>query len=794
MRSLDSMSQEFSRADETLECRPHPGLVNDAPRLRASEVLWTAPISAAEARAALAQAVTLAHEGRTVDALVQLRLVEHAAPRLRDRLSLERAPLLAALGRNREACAAYAEAQGSLDRDIAVQGRLQHVRCLLEVADKKGEAELERLVQRYPNLTGRAELRLLLAQAKQTWGDERGAAVLYRSIDVQEPESSAAEQARVALERLREAGVRVAPYTPTERIERAERLLSRGPVAAVKQALDELETQGSVPAPVQGRAHLLRARVARIEGRWDIVRDETTAAMTRGVPATDALRLRPRGDDTKGADEDQARSEALARFQKLLARRAVTKLPNLQVLTALDIAVQGGLQAEASSLLDVMSARSTFTAAARFEAAMRAVGLASDESVAKLLSTTWHARPYAVSARYHYARTLERMNRMAEAETEYLQVVQADTVSPRYYAMWAELRLWAIAIQNAQSCAQTVTADPRTEALSALLTPNVASAEQSAKAAAVQAVDQADPAVAEAEQTARREHLLSVLTPLCEAHGIAFPWLVRARDLVELDLYAQAADEIGDAYIAWRDARGQLRMRAGLEAVLTGNAPARHIVDFQQRKLRLALDADARERLAELAGELGDPGVALRWLDTRREIRPRAYSEVVERAATKYGVDPNLLFAVMRVESIYHRGIVSYAGAVGLMQIMPRTGSLIARELGVERFETSDLLDPETNVEFAAWYLGSLLSRFDGALPLAIAAYNGGPHNVRVWMRQNNPNMPLDAFLERIPFEQTHRYVRRVLTHYAAYRAQQKLPMTRLDITLPQARPDTVAF
>jgi soluble lytic murein transglycosylase len=148
----------------------------------------------------------------------------------------------------------------------------------------------------------------------------------------------------------------------------------------------------------------------------------------------------------------------------------------------------------------------------------------------------------------------------------------------------------------------------------------------------------------------------------------------------------------------------------------------------------------------------------------------------------------------MRVESIYHRRIVSYAGAVGLMQIMPHTGSRIAQKLGVRDFEVTDLLDPKTNVEFSAWYLSSLISRFDGRLPLAIASYNGGPHNVRLWLQDNPPDMPLDAFLERIPFTQTHRYVRRVLTHYAAYRAQMQLPMTRLDVELPKPKPDDLAF
>jgi soluble lytic murein transglycosylase len=61
-------------------------------------------------------------------------------------------------------------------------------------------------------------------------------------------------------------------------------------------------------------------------------------------------------------------------------------------------------------------------------------------------------------------------------------------------------------------------------------------------------------------------------------------------------------------------------------------------------------------------------------------------------------------------------------------------------------------------------------------------------------MHRAPANIPLDAFLERIPFDQTHRYVRRVLSYYAAYRAQQDLPMTRLSVELPEVAPDEIAF
>jgi len=284
------------------------------------------------------------------------------------------------------------------------------------------------------------------------------------------------------------------------------------------------------------------------------------------------------------------------------------------------------------------------------------------------------------------------------------------------------------------------------------------------------------------------------LNALAAVHGHAFPWLARAADLVELERYNDAASEIGQVYMAYHDARGRMRLRVGSEAVLMNATPPRFSMPGNLRSERLALDAWAKLSLAEVADMLEEPGIAIRLREERGEPRPRAYAHEVERAAKKYGVDPNLLFAVMRVESVYYREIVSFAGAVGLMQIMPHTGMRIARALGNTDFNPRELLEPSTNIEFAAWYLASLISRFDGRIPLAVAAYNGGPHNVRLWMKAHPKEMPLDAFLERIPFRETHRYVRRVLSHYSAYRAQQNLAMLNLADTLPRQRPDAVAF
>jgi soluble lytic murein transglycosylase len=551
----------------------------------------------------------------------------------------------------------------------------------------------------------------------------------------------------------------------------------------------------ALPLPLKGRSHLLAARFARLEGRWDTVRQEATLALNCGVPAGEALRLMPRA----AANEDVSAAQGELKVRKLLAGRPIRRLKTPQLRGVLDVALQHQLSDVASEVLSTIAARSTMPPQARFDAAVLAVGVASDESVLSVFDDLRGLRPFRVSATYHHARALERLGRNEEARAEYHQVVDLDDGATRYYGIWAEARLTGFEQMASGTCRRdatgaclpdtglqlpaAMTANPQGDAL-----PNLAAFP------GLSTVFGEQPSARPDSKSAKRENIVARLASLASTHGAGYPWFARAADLAELELYDDAASEIGEAYLAWRDARGGLRVRAGVEAVLTNSAPPRHLATGPVRRDRLALDSAARLALADVADMLDEPGIAVRLRDQRGEPRPRAYAEDVEKAAAKYGIDPNLLFAVMRVESVYYRHIVSFAGAVGLMQIMPRTGMRIARALGVQGFDTLDLLDPRKNLEFAAWYLSSLIQRFDGRLPLAIASYNGGPHNVRLWLSQHPSSMPLDAFLERIPFTETHRYVRRVLTHYAAYRAQQNLPMPNLAISLPKLAPDSIAF
>ncbi|MEM7435085.1 MAG: transglycosylase SLT domain-containing protein [Myxococcota bacterium] len=141
---------------------------------------------------------------------------------------------------------------------------------------------------------------------------------------------------------------------------------------------------------------------------------------------------------------------------------------------------------------------------------------------------------------------------------------------------------------------------------------------------------------------------------------------------------------------------------------------------------------------------------------------PTPWREVVD--AHRESLPRALIYATMRQESGYTPDVVSRAGAVGLMQLMPEVASKIAGRPMTRRM----LEVPSRNIPLGLEEMHALAIEFDDTYPLSIAAYNAGKKRVRRWLKESG-KMELDRFVERIPFNETRNYVRRVTTHYARY-------------------------
>lgn len=149
---------------------------------------------------------------------------------------------------------------------------------------------------------------------------------------------------------------------------------------------------------------------------------------------------------------------------------------------------------------------------------------------------------------------------------------------------------------------------------------------------------------------------------------------------------------------------------------------------------------------------------------------PKAFREIVEQSALEAdALDPDLLQALMREESALDPKALSWAGALGLCQLMPYTAAEVAAQLKLPRPTTAELLEPELNVKLGARYLSDLLTRFDGTKFYAVASYNAGPGAVGRWRREL-PTTDLAAFVEQIPLQETRNYVKRVLRSYNTYK------------------------
>jgi len=182
---------------------------------------------------------------------------------------------------------------------------------------------------------------------------------------------------------------------------------------------------------------------------------------------------------------------------------------------------------------------------------------------------------------------------------------------------------------------------------------------------------------------------------------------------------------------------------------------------------RFATAAAAAKRAFREIGTAQEGRVPDGW---RRLHYPIEQGGFLATDAREFHLDPALLRALVRQESVFNPGARSHAGALGLTQLLPGTAKPLARSVLRVRYRRAFLYDPGVNARLGAAFLRQLLDRFGGDLSYALAAYNGGPARMQRVLSENR-GRPEDEVIESHPFPETRDYVRRVLLYAESYRA-----------------------
>jgi soluble lytic murein transglycosylase len=273
------------------------------------------------------------------------------------------------------------------------------------------------------------------------------------------------------------------------------------------------------------------------------------------------------------------------------------------------------------------------------------------------------------------------------------------------------------------------------------------------------------------DAAAGERHLHHVLTQPVEYYA------VMAADLLDVPFAVDVPNGAGPIEPVWLT-EGLMRLDVLTEAGLERGADA----EIARLRTRAGGERGPRLRLAEALIERGRTidGINLGWAlledegswdqQILRVAYPFPYRELVRREAAEWGIDPFMMAAIIRQESAFKADIVSHAGAIGLMQVMPPTGAQLARAHGPSSFTDASLTKPEVNLHLGAAFFVDMSRRYDNELPLVLSAYNAGPTRATRWRRYPEASDPL-RFTERIPFTETRGYVKSVRRNLGLYRA-----------------------
>ena len=223
--------------------------------------------------------------------------------------------------------------------------------------------------------------------------------------------------------------------------------------------------------------------------------------------------------------------------------------------------------------------------------------------------------------------------------------------------------------------------------------------------------------------------------------------LIRA--LVGLELHDDALRELEYAQRVWGDSPA---IHATYGWIYNRRGELRRGINAMKRAYPQYLAAGGEDLPADLLGVLF----------------PLDYWPLIKKYSDAHRLDPYVIAALMAQESTFDHQIRSAANAYGLMQVIPGTGRRYARKLGMRRFSTRTLINPEANVRIGTKYFKDLVDRFGGA-HFALASYNAGEHRIARWIAER-PGVAQDEFIDDIPFPETQNYVKKILGTAEDYR------------------------
>ncbi len=700
--------------------------------------------------AALLRAWALRAQGRPASALEALRQV-NARGGLAPHVVEARADLLARLGRLVEAVRLLARVERSPGSPLSGRASLRRATLLLRAFSPGLAARRFRIIrQRYPRYPDVA--RLLYGEASGLLMAQRykAAARPLRWLLLRYPGAPEAVSAAGDVKRLRASGVDVKAYTLSERIRRAVRL---GRTGRVKEGLAALDGLANQPKAEPARLSLMKAKVLMSNYRY-------------GEAVTHLDRAVKQGKPTVKWEAQRRLATALRRaglLERLWKRHRVRVAAGAKgraqtpktFWAASRVALLRGDRAKAARLLDRAGPAYRKSLLAGY-LAFRNGKLRRAARILVPLTTRPRLRR---AARYWLARTRVAQGRRRLGLTLLRRLSVATPLD--WYAVLARARLRQL----------TGAAGPFPRPVVPL--PVRSASHLDGLAAALALRRKAHPRLALAARLLR--------------------WGLTARALMELRVVAR------DHVLAQGGRRGRfLRPISRWEAfrgVRHRAAPRR----LEEGHRAAGGAADLGRVLYRAFQRLGDPYMANRFV-RRTAGRPRLtvqtpHGAFVRAQARAASISPGWVWAIMTVESAYCSEVVSHAGAMGLLQIMPLTGRRIAQRLGAGDFKLDQLFEPAVNIRFGVWYLGQLVKKFRGRLALAAAAYNGGPHNVDQWLRARAATAELDEFVEEIPMRETRLYVKKVVGLAARYAVKLGEPYAGLvGLKLPQTSLNCIDF